>query len=474
MGEHEHGRTGLSRRMLIAAAGSLAALAVGTARADVIDPGAWESLRRQVRGTVVRPPDAEFGSAKALFDPQFDGSTPVAVVGAADADDVRTAVVFARDHGLPLAVRAGGHSYVGASATSGALIVDVRRLAEISIDGDLVTLGAGATIMAVCEALDRVGRTLPLGTCPTVGVAGLTLGGGLGVESRRYGVSCDRLVSAKLVLPNGSTADASAERLPGLFWAVRGAGGVTGIVTSLTVRTCPAESKDIVRMDFPGDAAARVLDGWARWLPAADRAVWSNIQIATRAGELGCTALITCPAGRGEAAATELAAAATVPPASVDRRTFSALDAARDLGGGPSTARSTKVAGSDVLTALSPATAESIVDAIRSRGDATGYVLIDPLDGAIRDTAPDATAFPWRAHAATLQWIVDQPDSPATARAWIAGAHRAVAAASAGAYVNYLEPGDDPRRYYGSNLDRLRTIRRTVDPDRRLRPGLEV
>ncbi|WP_169813857.1 FAD-binding oxidoreductase [Nocardia pseudobrasiliensis] len=444
------------------------------ARADAIDDRAWDDLRRRLRGTVVSPGDSEFDSAKAVFEPRFDESAPLGVVRAADAADVRSAVVFARDHELPVAVRAGGHSYVGASATSGALVIDLRALSTVARHGDLVTVGAGTTITAVQQALAPSGVTLALGTCPTVGVAGLTLGGGLGVESRRYGLSCDRLVSADLVLPNGSAATVSQDRFPGLFWALRGAGGVIGIVTSLTLRTIPAVAKDIVRVRFPGAAATQVLTGWARWMPAADRTVWANIQISTATDGLDCAALIVCPPGRGEAATAELSTAATVAPLSVDRRTLAPSAAAADLGGGARTPRSNKAAGSDVLTELSPAAAQTITDlvAARSRSGATGYVLIDPLDGAIHDTPPDATAFPWRTHAATLQWLADNPADPRAARAWIADAHRAVA--STGGYVNYLEPDDDPRRYYGPNLNLLRTLRATVDPGRRLRPGLAV
>ncbi len=449
-------------------------LSGGVARADAIDGQSWEDLRRRLRGTVVSAGDGEFDSAKALFEPRFDEYAPLGVVRAADAADVRSAVIFARDHELPVAVRAGGHSYVGASATSGALVIDLRALSTVARHGDLVTVGAGATSMAVQQALAPANATLPLGTCPTVGVAGLTLGGGLGVESRRYGLSCDRLVSADLVLPNGSAATVSEDQFPGLLWALRGAGGVTGIVTALTLRTVPAEAKDIVRVEFPGTAAAQVLTGWARWMPTADRAVWANIQISTATDGLACAALIVCPPGRGDAATAELATAATVAPRSVDRRTLAPLDAVAHLGGGATTPRSNKAAGSDVLTELTPAAAQTITDlvAARSRSGATGYVLVDPLDGAIRDTRPEATAFPWRTHAATLQWLVDNPADPRAARAWIADAHRAVA--SAGAYVNYLEPDDDPRRYYGPNLNLLRTLRATVDPDRRLRPGLAV
>lgn len=427
-----------------------------------------------MQGTLSLLGEDDYRSATQLFDPQFDSQTPAAVVRATGEPDVPAAATFARDHRLPVAVRAGGHSYVGASASTGALVIDLRGLSGITLDGDLVTIGAGATARAVLTALDASGRSLPLGTCPTVGVAGLTLGGGIGVDSRRYGLACDRLVSANVVLPEGGSAQASATQLPGLFWALRGGGATAGIVTSLTYRTCPAESRDIVRLSFPAGAAAQVLAGWARWQPTAARTVWSNVEISSVAGELGCAVLVVTPAGQGTAAGAALTAAAGVTPTGINRRTLDHMAAADDLGGGSTTPRSTKVAGSDVLAQLTPGVASTIVDIVtaRSRAGASGYVLVDPLDGAVSDTAADASAFPWRAHAATLQWIVDAPDDPAGARDWITAAHRTLGPASAGAYANYIEPQADPARYYADNADRLRTLRRRLDPDSRLCTGI--
>ncbi|MQY17303.1 FAD-binding oxidoreductase [Nocardia macrotermitis] len=465
------------RRALLRGVGTLTVAAAvtrpGIAGAETPD---WTDLRKRLQGKLLLPTDGEYTSAKQLFDPQFDGDAPVAVVEAAAASDLVAAVAFARDHRLPLATRAGGHSYVGASATTGALVLDVRGLHDITVTDDLVTVGAGVPIRAVLAELDKSGRSLPVGSCPTVGLAGLTLGGGLGVDSRRYGLTCDALESAEVVLPGGGTAHTSATRLPGLFWALRGGGGSAGILTSLTFRTHPAVSRDIVRLSFPADAAARVLTGWARWMPTADRAVWSNVEIGAVAGTVECSVMIVTPAGQGTAATANLTAAAAATPISVTHRTLGHLAVADDIAGGSTTPRSTKVAGSDVVRELNAAVAGAIVDIVtaRSRSGAPGYVLLDPLDGAIRDTRTDATAFPWRAHAASLQWIVDAPDSPADARAWITGAHRALGAASVGAYANYVEPGVPADRYYGGNIARLRAAARNLDPNRLLRTGITL
>lgn len=467
----------LPRRTLLRGVGALTAVAAvtqpATATADTLD---WAGLRKPLRGKLLLPGDGEYRSAKQLFDPKFDSDAPVAIVEATAASDVTAAVAFAREHRLPLAARAGGHSYVGASSTTGALVVDVRGLDDITLTGDLVTVGAGVSIRTVLAELNKSGRSLPIGSCPTVGLAGLTLGGGLGVDSRRYGLTCDVLESADVVLPSGGFAHTSADSWPGLFWALRGGVGSAGILTSLTFRTVPSQARDIVRIGFPADAAVQALTGWARWLPTADRSIWSNVEIGATAGTVECSMMMVTPAGQGAAAAAGLTAAVARTPTSTTRRTLDHLAAADAIAGGSTIPRSTKVAGSDVLRELNAGVAGTIVDTVtaRSRSGATGYVLVDPLDGAVRDTRADATAFPWRAHTATLQWIVDEPDSPDDARAWITAAHRTLGSASVGAYANYAEPGVTADRYYAGNLSRLRTLARSADPNRLLRTGITL
>lgn len=165
---NSHDRRGVSRRALLRGAAALTADAgalTSTPPAGAY-PADWDGLRKRLQGTLSLPGDGDYRSAAQLFDPQFDPQTPAAVVQATGEPDVLAATTFARDHRLPLAVRAGGHSYVGASATTGAVVIDLRGLSGITPDGDRVTIGAGATAHAVLTALNASGRSLPLGTCP--------------------------------------------------------------------------------------------------------------------------------------------------------------------------------------------------------------------------------------------------------------------------------------------------------------------
>ncbi|WP_158675783.1 FAD-binding oxidoreductase [Nocardia stercoris] len=437
----------------------------------------WSGLTKTLHGSLTLPGSSGFGSAASLFDPRFDGSSPAAVVAAADAADVVSALQFAAANHLPVAARGGGHSYVGASAHSGALVVDTRALNSVTLSGDLATMGAGAGLYPALSVLDAAGRSLPVGTCPTVGLTGLTVGGGIGVDSRQYGATCDRLVSAQLVLPGGQLVEVSPQSDPDRFWALQGAGGGLGIVTALTFQTCPSASKDIVRLSIPVGDPVKVLTGWAAWSATAERTSWANLTVRADSGGIAIDGLIVCSAGAGAATVVALGAATATTPTVLDSTTYTSLDAVLSLGGGsPDEPRTVRIAGSDVLPALDTATATSIVTVMQAcaRAGLPGRVLLDPLTGALSDPAPDATAFPWRRHAAMLQWIVESPQDLGAARAWIGTAHTAVASTSAGGYVNYIEPDTSVDRYYAANATRVRLQHNRADPTNSLYWGPSV
>lgn len=358
-----------------------------------------------MQGPVDLPGTAPYARTKRVFDTRFDANRPAAVMVVQRSSDIARAMRFAQRFGLQVAPRAGGHSYVGASAANGTLVLDLRPLHSVSYDARSrsVLVASGATLYDVKKHLAAGGRGIPTGTCPTVGAAGLALGGGLGVESRAHGLTADRLTEARLVLPDGRSITASAAQHSDIFWALRGGGGGNiGVVTALRFATHPAGEQGIFTLTFAGGAAVRVLTGWARWIRTTARSRWAGVHV-------------------------DAAAAAAVVRA---------------------------------VTA-------------RSRAGLPGSALLDPLTGAVTDLAPGATAFPWRRHTASVQWYVGD-SSYASARDWLAAAHRSVGPYSAGGYVNYLETGQPARRYYDTNLDRLARVRRTYDPQRRVHSGLAV
>jgi FAD/FMN-containing dehydrogenase len=433
----------------------------------------WGALDDAIDGRVILPSNAEYGAAKDVFNSRFADSTPAAVVTVKSTDDVRKAVEFAAKGNIKIAARSGGHSYIGASAANSAMVIDLRQLpGDITYDdaSGLATVSAAAELDSVQTALAAYGRSIPSGSCPTVGIAGLTLGGGLGSDARQSGLTCDALVSASMVLPSGDAITASPDDHADLFWALRGGGGGNfGVVTSFTFQTFPVTDRDVVTMVFPDGTTEQAILGWYEWLRGADRAIWGMVNVTVGPGSAGCIIVLATAPGDGPSRAGELCSIIGVQPVSNTCRTLNRMDFIHYFEGGhDATKPRAFVAGSDIVGDMTPAAAESIVAATSAWPQASGAstTVIESLSGAVGDVDSDDTAFPWRHQAACVQWYVETP-SPATAESgnhWLAGAHQAVQANSVGGYVNYAEPGTAASRYFGGNLVRLNAIRQKYDP----------
>lgn len=205
-----------------------------------VDEAAVSELRQRVRGPVIQPWDAAYGEARKVYNAQHD-RYPALIVQAEEVADVVAAVRFAADQGLLLAVRGGGHSLAGFSTCDGGLVLDLGRMRRIVVDAErgLIRVQGGCTWAEVNDAAHAYGLATPGGVVSSTGVAGLTLGGGFGLLMRRYGLSCDNLVSADVVTADGTALTCDAEREPDLFWALRGGGGNVGVVTAFEFRAHP-------------------------------------------------------------------------------------------------------------------------------------------------------------------------------------------------------------------------------------------
>ncbi|WP_176357816.1 FAD-dependent oxidoreductase [Mycobacterium persicum] len=465
------------------AVGALATSAVfGQVRAAADPSSGWSGLASSIGGRVLLPGSGgSFTSGKQVFNSLYNGSNPAAVVTVTSQADVEKAVAFAAANKLKIAPRGGGHSYIGASAAAGAMVIDLRGLTGgVNFDSATgnVTMPAATELYAAQQALAGAGRAIPTGSCPTVGVGGLTLGGGMGADSRHAGLTCDALKSATVVLPSGQTVTASADDHPDLFWALRGGGGGNfGVTTSMTFATFPTADSDVVRVDFAPSSAARVLTGWQTWLAAADRNTWGLVDMSVGGSQANCHVLATCPAGSGPGVADAIKSAVGVQPTGTEHKTLSHMDLVMYLAGGSSTSSPRGfVAGSDVIGTVNSAAAQAIVAALGKWPPASGRasVIVDTLSGAVGDIDPAGSAFPWRRQSAVAQWYVETPNSgqAAVANNWLSAAHQAVQQFSVGAYVNYLEPNTAPSRYFGPNLSRLNEIRQRYDPNRLMYSGL--
>ncbi|MGW1377531.1 FAD-binding oxidoreductase [Streptomyces sp. NPDC002446] len=435
------------------------------ARADVD----WASLAQRMQGALLRPGDPGFDDARKLFNPLNDDQVPAAVAQCESTADVREAVLAAA-HRVPLAARSGGHSYVGYSAPHGGLTLDLRRMSAVDVQPDgTATVGAGAALRDVYSALGQANRALPAGSCFTVGIAGVTLGGGIGVLQRKFGLTCDHLVAAEMVTADGRTLTVSASQTPDLFWALRGGGGGNfGVVTQFTFATDPAPATlTVFSLVFPSGNVTGVMTAWQPWITAAPRELWANLNIS--GGKPPGCRVAGCFVGPRAACQPLLDdLLARCDPVVPIRRTVEERDyfkAMRFFSG--SSERERFVASSRIIS--EPTKNPGAVTAVMT-GRTGMSLIIDSLGGAVADVGAQQTAFPHRKAFATAQ-IYATTTAAAEAQT-TRSVGEVVAGLGAqgmgGGYVNYIDPAlpDWPQAYYGPNVDRLRSIARDYDPDK--------
>ncbi len=462
-------------------------------------PADWRGLADSLDGTLYRPATPGYRVASMLFDPRFDGSHPLAVVRCASPSDVQRSIAFAREHSIPIASRSGGHSYGGYSTGPG-IVIDVSGMASVRLSPGSVRVGAGTRLIDLYAALGPAGVAVPGGTCPTVGIAGLTLGGGQGVIGRKHGLTCDTLTEVDVVTADGSLRRCSPRHEPDLFWASRGGGGGNfGVATAFTFRTEPIGPVVVFTLDWPWAAAADVVDAWQRWGPSAPDEVWSNCHLLYRSDGgpavsvngvfIGPTTALTPQLDALTRAVGSSPSATYVTPMTyagammfeagcADRTVAQCHLPAQNPAG--SLQRESNIVTSDFYDTLVPsAGVQAMVDAVQARADdsvlraSTGGILLDAFGGAINRVPPDATAFVHRSSRFLAQTFATLPTGASTAETadnqrWLQAFWRSMRPWASGfAYQNYIDPNlrDWQRAYYGANLGRLVEVKTAYDPD---------
>jgi FAD/FMN-containing dehydrogenase len=465
-------------------------------------------LGAALEGRLVPAGSRDYERAHKVWNSRFDGSRPAAIAEVVDAEDIRRVIDFARGHGGRIVARNGGHSYGGYSSGDGVIVIDVSRLdtIEVSADARRARIGAGATLLPAYQALSPHRRAIPAGVCPTVGITGLTAGGGLGVLGRLYGLTCDSLTEVELVDAEGKLLRANDEENADLFWALRGGGGGNfGVVVTQTFRLVPVDVPFThSAIEFPWAAAERVVSCWQEWAHAAPRELWSGAMLETRGRtEEPCVRVETFYGGNPDDVpqlVDDLVAAVEVQPTATTASTseFATIPSrmyceglrpeewhTEDLDPDGKLPRFAYYAKSDVATRpWRPAAVAALVTAIeKRRGDPlltpsdfnpptdAGRIFIETADGAIGSVAGDATAFPHRDALFVSQlesrWRTGSPpELEAPNIAWACELYSALAP-SGSCYLGYIDPEleDWEQAYYGANLPRLRQVKATYDPD---------
>lgn len=455
----------------------------------------WAQLASAMSGRLVLPADPGYLASAQLYNERFDTARPAAVAYCQSASDVQRAVEFSRGHDVPLSVRSGGHSYGGYSVGTG-LVIDVTPMAGVAVDGTGARIGAGARLVDVYANLASSGRAIPAGSCPTVGIAGLALGGGIGVLGRKFGLTCDTISSLEIVSADSRVLTASATDNPDLFWASRGGGGGNfGVVTSFQMDTVAVPELSLFTLEWPWAAATEVLAGWQTWMQAAPNELWSNCQLLSK-GAAGTQVKVTgvyCGdaaslSGRLAPLVSEVGAPsyrfvgpepfmrAMLIEAGCEGRSVAQchLPSQDPAGVLERSAFSTKSLFID--EPLPSSASVAVVEAVsRFNEQAPGFggaAVFDSYGGAIAEVPESATAFVHRNALADIEMNVSwsgPPSSPVPGPAltWLGQLADTLGPHSSGAYVNYIDPtlADWETAYYGSNLPRLQRVKRAADPD---------
>jgi FAD/FMN-containing dehydrogenase len=351
-------------------------------------------------------------------------------------------------------------------------VLDLSGLDGISVADDRVaTIRAGARLGQVYAALHAYGETLPAGCGPTVGITGLTLGGGIGLLGRKHGLTCDRLVGAQVVLPDGRVVDCDRDHEPDLFWALRGAGGGQfGVVTSLRFDTVPEPMTTRIEAHWPDIAVGELAAAWQAWAPDAPDDLTVNLSLESEPGA-PVQATLFGAATLEERSTRELlqeftnqaGVAPTIElrtgvPYHHLKHTFAGLDP-RDL-----SERALRIRSEFFSHAMSDRTLASLLTQLgdpRTRG--RRQLTFTAMGGAYNRVAGDATAFAHRSERFLLEHIADAAD-PWADRSW-ATAH---ADGSGRVYPNFPDPalGDWAAAYHAGNFRRLAAVKNAYDPHR--------
>jgi hypothetical protein len=432
-------------------------------------------LRNELAGQVIGPRDSEYERARLVFHPGYD-RRPAAIVRPTDADEVAYVVALARDTGVELAVRSGGHSGAGHGTTDGGIVLDLSSLERLELDADarVVWAETGLTAGKVTAATAAHGLGASFGDTGSVGIGGLTLGGGVGYMVRKHGLTIDHLLAAELVTSDGRRLEVDESRHPDLFWAIRGGGGNFGVATRFRYRLHPVEAATGGMLVLP--ATPEVVAAFVEAAEAAPDEVSTIANVmpappmpflpSERHGELVILAMVlhVGPHDEGAQALGVLRRLAEPLADLVRPLTLPEMYPPHDPDYRPHAAARTMF-----VDTVDRGVAREILDRLRASDAQMRVAQLRVLGGAMARVPADATAFAHRNSRimVNLAAIHGGPDEAAPHEEWVQAFAAALRQDDGGAYVNFLgDEGEAGVRaaYPGATLERLAAVKRTYDP----------
>jgi FAD/FMN-containing dehydrogenase len=434
-------------------------------------------LRTELEGRVVAPGDAEYDDARTIFYGGID-SRPAVIVRAANADDVARVIASARETGLELAVRSGGHSIPGHSTTVAGIVLDLRDLNELEIDVESRTAwaGTGLTTGRYTDAAAVHGLATPFGDTGSVGIGGLTLGGGIGYLVRKHGLTIDSLLAADVVTADGELLRVDAESHPDLFWAIRGGGGNFGVATRVRLRLhevgpvvggmliLPATADTIHSFMQAAEAAPEELSGIANVMAAPPM----PFVPAELHGRLVIFAVLVY-AGDVEAGERAIAPFRALAEPLADMLGPKPYPAIFEGGGEEDEYHPVAAARTMYVDSIDRSAAETIVDQLQESTAMMAVTQLRVLGGAAARVPANATAYAHRQSRimVNVAALVGSPDEMPEHQPWVTGLADTRRQEDVGAYVNFLGDEGEGRiraAYPGETWDRLVAVKRRYDP----------
>jgi len=432
-------------------------------------------FRSSIHGRVIAPGDAEYNEARTVFYGGIDRH-PAIIVRVADTTDIARVIALARETGLELAVRSGGHSNAGHSVTDGGIVLDLSDMRDLQIDVEARTawVEPGLTAGEYSTAASAYGLATGFGDTGSVGIGGLTLGGGVGYLVRKYGLTIDDLLAADVMTADGELLRVNSESHPDLFWAIRGGGGNFGVVTRFQFRLhevnnifggmlfLPATPDMIASFIAEAESAPEELSTIANIMPAPPMPFLP----ADYHGKLLIMAMLVYAgeAEAGERAIAPFRALATpivdmVKPMSYpeiyppEEGTYHPIAAGRTM----------------FLDKIDRSVAETILQFLPTSTGSMAVAQLRVLGGAMARVSADATAFAHRVSRimVNVAALYERLEEKATHEAWVEDFAAALQQGDRGAYVNFLSNEGEARvraAYPGRTWDRLRTIKARYDP----------
>ena len=446
-----------------------------------IDPVALARLRRSLHGEVIAPGDPSYDERRRVWNGSVDRH-PAAILRCADVADVRVAVTFARRTALPLAVRSGGHSFAGLSVCDHGIVIDLGAMKHIRVDPQQRTVRAQAGVLLgeLDRATQAFALAVPVGSVTHTGLAGLTLGGGIGWLMRKHGLTVDQLLSVQMVTADGKTLTASHTENPDLFWGVRGGGGNFGIITSFELRlhaVGPTVHSGLLL--WPLEQGPQVVRRYRDWAASAPDELTTAL-ILRRAPETDAVPeemrgkravmVASCWVGPLERADTVTEPLRHLVPSPVDlssARSFVEHQGLFDPNfphGMWASSRATDV------SALTDDVLDTMLDHAARIRSGRSAITAWQLGGAVARVGAMETPFGSRSSANLIDFLgaTSSAQGFERERSWAHDGWTALAPHHAGAYVNWLmEEGEERvRQSYGvERYERLRELKRRYDPD---------